>query len=78
MSRLLTKRGKTSDSSYSNKSKSTYASLEDSTAAGQRTHELAPMKSMKTYIHGTHSNDAEEDGIHLRYDIEQVSHNVNH
>lgn len=69
-------RGKSSDSepSCSKRKKAEYKDLEVSNPTFRdRSYEMAPVKSIRTYIHTGNPSEVEEDGIHLQYKVEQES-----
>ena len=72
-SRYGSSKGKSSGSDAPNKGrKARYADLEDR-VHGPALHgyETPPVKLMRTYVRTGRTDDVEEDGIHLQYDIEQ-------
>ena len=67
-------KGKSSGSAHSHNSgrKARYADLDDSGhKQGLSGYETAPIKLMRTYVRTGKTDQMEDDGIHLQYDIEQ-------
>ena len=69
-------RGKSlgSEPSYSKREREEYSDLEASNPPfRQRDCGMAPIKSIRTYVHTGNPKEMEEDGIHLQYNVEQES-----
>ena len=62
-----------SDSSTNKGRQAQYVDLEDrGHAPGMQGYEV-PLKSMRTYVRTGKTGEIEEDGIHLQYDVEQMT-----
>lgn len=60
--------------SYNKPQRANYADLAKGVdRSGQRGYEMGPVKSTRTYVRTGKSSEVDDDGIHLKYDIEQQS-----